>query len=404
MAINDLTYTDVSAILADINSQASGRAVLAPTNTADFVALAQTTLKMGYDVVTNAISQVLSRTIFSIRPYDRKFRGLEADAIRFGHHVRKINYIDDDPEADGQYLAATFTDGSSVDPWIVNKKKVVQTNFYGQTGYSRHRTYYRSQLDMAFRSADELASFWAGVTQHDSDMIEKDHEEFARAALANLIGGAYLQDAASPAIADGKVIHLLTEYNAWSGESLDATTVYNPQNFEGFARWLFGRLETLSKSLAERSSLYHQTFDDGNGNDLKLERHTPAARQRLYMNVDPMNQIAANVLSTTFNTEYLRMAQREDVSFWQNIKDPLSIDIVAGYTDKSGAVQSAAAQLSKIVFGVIFDVEACGYTVTDTWTMATPMNARGGYWNQWYHYTDRYWNDFSENSVVLLLD
>ena len=68
MAINDLTYTDVSAVLAAINAQATGRAVLAPVNTADFVALAQTTLKMGYDVVTNAISQVLSRTIFSVRP------------------------------------------------------------------------------------------------------------------------------------------------------------------------------------------------------------------------------------------------------------------------------------------------------------------------------------------------
>ena len=400
MAINDLTYTDVSAVLAAINAQATGRAVLAPVNTADFVALAQTTLKMGYDVVTNAISQVLSRTIFSIRPYTRKFRGLEADTIRYGNHVRKINYIDDDPTADRQFLATALTDGSSVDQWTVNKKKVVQTNFYGQTGYARFRTYYRSQLNMAFSGPDELARFWAGVTQADSDMIEKDHEEFARAAIANYIGGKLNQEAA---IEPTGVIHLLTEYNAWSGDSLTIRTVFNAQNFEHFIRWMWGRLETLSDMMTERSSLYHQTFDDGNGNDLRLERHTPKADQMLYLNTGILNQANSNVMSMTRNPDFVPVKQGELLNFWQNIQNPLSINVTAGFTKKDGTVDSAATT-SDIVLGVLLDREAVGYTITDTWTMATPMNAAGGYYDQWYHYTDRYWNDFSENGVVLLLD
>lgn len=400
MAVNDLTYTDVSTVLAAINAQATGRAVLAPVNTADFVALAQTTLKMGYDVVTNAISQVLSRTIFSVRPYTRKFRGLEADTIRYGNHVRKINYIDDDPTADRAFLATALTDGSSVDQWTVNKKKVVQTNFYGQTGYSRFRTYYRSQLNMAFSGPDELARFWAGVTQHDSDMIEKDHEEFARAALANYIGGKLNQESA---IEPTGVIHLLTEYNAWSGDSLTINTVFNAQNFEHFIRWMWGRLETLSAMMTERSSLYHQTFDDGNGNDLSLERHTPKAEQMLYLNTGIMNQANSNVMSMTRNPDFVPVRQGELLNYWQNIQNPLSINVTAGFTKKDGTVDSAATS-SNIVLGVLLDREAVAYTITDTWTMATPMNAAGGYYDQWYHYTDRYWNDFSENGVVLLLD
>lgn len=400
MAVNDLTYTDVSAVLAAINAQATGRAVLAPVNTADFVALAQTTLKMGYDVVTNAISQVLSRTIFSVRPYTRKFRGLEADTIRYGNHVRKINYIDDDPTADRAFLATTFTDGQSVDQWTINKKKVVQTNFYGQTGYSRFRTYYRSQLNMAFSGPDELAGFWAGVTRADSDMIEKDHEEFARAALANYIGGKLNQEAA---IEPTGVIHLLTEYNAWSGDSLTIRTVFNAQNFEHFIRWMWGRLETLSDMMTERSSLYHQTFDDGNGNDLRLERHTPKADQMLYLNTGILNQANSNVMSMTRNPDFVPVRQGELLNYWQNIQNPLSINVTAGFTKKDGTVDSAATS-SDIVLGVLLDREAVGYTITDTWTMATPMNAGGGYYDQWYHYTDRYWNDFSENGVVLLLD
>lgn len=401
MAINDLTYTDVSAVLAAINAQATGRAALAPVNTADFVALAQTTLKMGYDVVTNAISQVLSRTIFSVRPYTRKFQGLEADTIRYGNHVRKINYIDDDPTADRAFLATALSDGSSTDQWTVNKKKVVQTNFYGQTGYSRFRTYYRNQLNMAFSGPDELARFWAGVTQADSDMIEKDHEEFARAALANYIGGKISQETAG--IETTGVIHLLSEYNAFAGTSLTAATVFAPANFEGFIRWMWARLETISDLMEERSSLYHQTFTDSFGNDLRLERHTPKADQVFYFNNGIRNQASANVLSMTWNPEFVPVKQGDLLNFWQNINNPLSIDVTAGFTDKAGAVQSGSVN-SDIVLGVLLDREAVGYTITDTWTMATPMNAAGGYYNQWYHYTDRYWNDFSENGVVLLLD
>lgn len=401
MAVNDLTYTDVSTVLAAINSQATGRAVLAPVNTSDFVALAQTTLKMGYDVVTNAISQVLSRTIFSIRPYSRKFQGIEADTIRYGNHVRKINYLDDDPEADPAYLSTTFIDGNSVDQWTINKKKVIQTNFYGQTGYARHRTYYRSQLDMAFSGPDELARFWAGVTQHDSDMIEKDHEEFARAAMANYIGGRIAQETAG--ITSGSVVHLLTEYNAWSGENLTIGTVFNPANFQSFIRWMWARIQTLSDMMTERSSLFHQTFDDGNGNDLRLERHTPKEDQRLYLNTGLMNQADANVLAMTRQPGYVPVKESELLNFWQNINSPMCIDVNAGYTLKDGTVDDDAVT-SSVVLGVMLDREAVGYTIQNTWTMATPMNAAGGYYNQWYHYTDRYWNDFSENGIVLLLD
>jgi len=400
MAVNDLTYTDASAVLAAINAQATGRATLAPVNTEGFVALAQTTLKMGYDVVTNAISQVLSRTIFSVRPYTRKFRGLEADTIRFGNHVRKINYIDDDPTTDRQFLATALTDGSSVDQYTVNKKKVVQTNFYGQTGYARFRTYYRSQLNMAFSGPDELARFWAGVTQHDSDMIEKDHEDFARAALANYVGGKLSQEAA---IEPTGVIHVLTEYNAFAGTSLTATTVFAPANFPGFIRWFWARVETISSLMAERSSQYHQTFTGSDGNDLDLERHTPEAEQLFYMNNGIKNQAASNVLSVTYNPDFVPVRQGDTLNFWQNIQNPLSINVNAGYTDKNGAVQSAAVN-SNSVLGVLLDREAVGYTIADTWTMATPMNAAGGYYDQWYHYTDRYWNDFTENGVVFVLD
>ena len=94
MAANTLTFTDIAVILNSIVQQATGQTALTPTNTSDFITVAQKGLLAGYDNLMGAISQVLSRTVISNRPYTRKFRGLEADNIRWGNHVRKINYVD----------------------------------------------------------------------------------------------------------------------------------------------------------------------------------------------------------------------------------------------------------------------------------------------------------------------
>lgn len=62
------------------------------------------------------------------------------------------------------------------------------------------------------------------------------------------------------------------------------------------------------------------------------------------------------------------------------------------------------AVVTSNVFGLMCDVEAMGYTVVNQWTATTPFNAAGGYSNIYFHFTDRYWNDFTENAVVFLLE
>jgi hypothetical protein len=56
------------------------------------------------------------------------------------------------------------------------------------------------------------------------------------------------------------------------------------------------------------------------------------------------------------------------------------------------------------IFGVMFDEAALGYTLVNQWSAPTPFNARGGYSNIFWHETARYWNDFTENGVIFLLD
>lgn len=393
MAVNTMTFNQLATVLTSIVSQATGKTGLTATDTASFVSVGKLGLETGYDPLNTAISQVLSRTIFSVRPYSRKFSGIEQDEIRYGNHVRKINFADTGFEEDDRIK---LVDGESIDQQRVKKPKAIQTNFYGQNVYQKSITIYRDQLDVAFSGPDEFARFVSGVMQTVNDELEQARENTARATVSNLIGGHYLLDQADAT--NGSVIHLLTEYNAWSGESITPETVYNPEVFPNFARWLYGRIATLSRMMQERSALYHLNFTAGD-----IMRHTPVDRQRLYLLTSNMDQITSNVLSTTYNDRYLSMLPREDVTFWQSIQTPDAVNLTAGYVNAAGAAVSGAANLTG-VFGVLFDEEAAGYTLTNQWSQPAPFNARGGYTNYFWHETQRFYNDFSENCVVLMLD
>lgn len=388
MAANDLTINQISSVLGEIVEQATGSKPMAVIDTSSFVTVAQIGLKTGYDTLATAISQVLSRTIFSTRPYNRKFGGLEVSNQRYGNHVRKLSPIDKSPEDDERY---SLTEDGTVDHYKVSKPLVQQTNFYGANAYQRHLTTYRDQLDMALRSPDEFGSFVSMMLLNVSDMIEQDHENTARATVANLVGGAI-------DLAGSNVIHCLTEYNAVTGGTYTAQTVLNPDTIAGFAKYLVARINTIAKMLTERSTEFHQTIDSK-----PVKRHTPVANQKAYIFTDYLSKVYANVFSTVFNENYLKIADTEEVNFWQSIKTPGNINITPAYTDATGSVVKGKA-VSKPILAVLFDEEAAGYTVVNKWTQNTPMNAAGGYYNTYWHFTDRYWNDFTENHVVFVLD
>lgn len=61
-------------------------------DTSSFVSVAQATLLTGTDNYTKAISQVLGRTIFAVRPYDAPMKRLQVTGDDWTNHVRKINF------------------------------------------------------------------------------------------------------------------------------------------------------------------------------------------------------------------------------------------------------------------------------------------------------------------------
>lgn len=400
---NDLSFNQLSSVLTTIMKEATGtNAQLTPVDTSSFVSVAQTALKSGYDPLSTAISQVLSKTIFSVRPYTRKFKGLNVSNQRYGNHVRKLTAIDKPFEEDDRFK---LTDGASIDQYTVNKPKILQTNFYGANVYQKSLTIYKDQLDCAFSSPDEFASFISMIMQNASDMIEQAHEETARAVLHNLAAGVYVMEqvelsTTEPAKANGgnRAVNLLKLYNEESGKTLKVADVYKAENFEGFIKFVFSTVNYIADLMTDRNTLFCSQIKD-----YEIVRHTPKNRMKFYVYSNLINKINSEVYSSVFNPDFLKFVDFETVNYWQNPLYSTSLSGNVNILKKTGSIALAEAERFDNLLGILFDEEAAGYTTVNEWAQPSPFNAKGGYYNQFWHFTDRYWNDFTENAVVFYM-
>ena len=407
MSVNSLTFDQISTVLTSLYQQATGRAAITATNTGEFVSVAQATLSAGNDAVMNAISNVLSRTIFSIRPYNAKFVGLEKSIPRWGAYMRKLSIADNDWADDSAYKYPVTYDagesdpmgtGETVDQWKIKKPNIIQTNFFGASVYGDSVTITEDQLESAFQGPDELGSFLSLIMTNLSNRLELSRDTIARGLVANLIGSLVSENKSE------RVVHLLTEYNTLCGladeNALTSSTVYQPDNFAPFMKWVYSRIAQISDLMTEHSEMFQTIV-----NSKHVLRNTPQQKQKIYLYSPARHQIDARVLADTFHDSYLRYADVDSVNYWQSIKTPDTVKIKPTYTHTDGTAKTPGSALTQAnIFGVMFDEDAMGYALLDRRIVPTPLNANGLYRNLWVHCKQKVFMDNTEKAVVLLLD
>lgn len=401
--VNDMVVHQASTVLNSLVKQATGQAVITASTPGEFVSVAQTALKTGYEPILNAMSQMWGRTIFSIRPYTRKFKGMEMSLDRWGNACRKISVAEQPVKDDERFTYPAGYDatqdpangnGKSVDMFKLNKPDILQTNFYGQSVYENIYTVFRDNLDVAFTGPDEFMRFNSMVAQNRSDKLEQYRETIARGLLVNYIASLLEEGQVD------RVVHLLTEYNALTDQKLTAQSVYQPANFQSFMEFVYSRIANISRMMTERSEMF-QTVINGK----HVMRHTPPNRQKVYLYSKALDMFDAMVKANTFHDNYLKYTDYEGVNFWQSIETPDSISATATYTKTDGTVATGAANKEQAgIFGVIFDEDALGYAQVNAWNSLTPFNPVGGYWNDVDHVNFRTLMDMTEKGVLLLLD
>lgn len=393
-AISDvLQFKQVSSILNQIVKQATGADSPVAVDTSTFVTQADTAMRLLSNGLIPAISGVITRSIFTERPYASSFKGLMIEEKRWGAITRKFS----------PYMSKSFDneeykikDGDLAGTWPIIVPKVLQTVFIGAATAMRGLTFFKNQLDTGFAGPEDFARFVAMYVAEFHNTQEQEFEALGRFTVNNLI--AAVVQTGQPE----QQIHLLTEYNTEMGTNLTPTSVMHPDNYVPFVLWTTARINTLFDFMKTRGEMFHVSPDIGN--DLKIPRSTPRNLSRMYTLSKWSRQVQNQALPTLFNSSALQLVDSEVLPFWQSPKQPDQIIITPSTIDAQGHTVTGATQTINNIFGVIMDVDAAGIGLVNQWSAPTQFDAVRGVWGDFYHFTKQYYNDLTENVVVLLMD
>ena len=163
--------------------------------------------------------------------------------------------------------------------------------------------------------------------------------------------------------------------------------------------WLYARLETLAGLMSGRSELYQI-----NVTGKPIKQFTDPQNLRVKMYAPFMNAINARVRANTFDNSYLQMAKTEAINFWQSIETPNTINVTPTYLDTDGSIITGNAVNASNIIGVMYDRDAMGIVTQNERVMQTPFNARGHYSNIFWSYVQKWYTDFTEKGIILVLD
>lgn len=406
MSVNTGAVQQAGSIVAAIYQQITGTSVPAPLDLSQYISVAQSTAQLGMDRVYNALSNMWGRTLIATRPYSGPLLDMAMDTTRWGNADRKISFLSRLPREtdDGWAYPVAYDanetvptgDGQSVDPYVIKKDKPVQTVFSGQSVYQDNRTRFLEQLETAFLNPEELARYNAGALQEFANNREQWAEAMRRGLLLNAIADLSAQS--------GRAIHLLTEYNTATNQTLTKAQIRQPANYAPFMRWVYGRLGQIMDLMAARNTAYTKqlsTYPSGYG----VLRHTSRENLRIKMLSGELHHMRASVLSTTYNPEMLNLDNVEGLAYWQQQTEPGTVRAKYVTTAGDGTYSEASeAVVVRDVLGIMYDRDMIGCTRIRADMSTMPLNGRGRYYNDWYNEAWKTRYDTTEKGVLLLID
>lgn len=398
---NSYTPTDVYTIVNEIVEQATGQKSTAVVDTTTLVAVGATLTgtQIAAENTLNAISTVLARTIFSVRPYRGTLDIMRVSQERWGAIIRKVIPLPMEAEKSQDMNtnidSDQLDDGESIDMYKINKPKVIQLNFWGTKKLQAHITRFRDQLSLAFSSEAEFMAFIDAVMTEFFNSIERMNEAKARGVLCNAIAGTYAMAATTPSC----VVDLTDGYNTKFGTSYTRDQLLTTYA-ESFLKYFVSEVKKYSERLQDSTALYH-----ANVLSKKILHHTPKSLQKLIMFRPYFIDSETQVLPTVFNDELLRIADYEGVNFWQNPANPEKVVCKPTYLKESDATSIDAADTITLdcVIGLLYDRDFMGIIPQFDYASTTPFNSAGGYWNQHYHYRFLTYTDFTENHILFIM-
>lgn len=416
-----LTVTDGYALINAVASELLGtQATIQAVDASTFASVGESVLQAGTENVINTLSLVCSRDLVAIRPYQAKFRLINAlDSGMFSNRVRKISYYAKYAVPTGASNTQLFTNlamdydngtnpagsppvaQSTESMWLQSTPVTYQAWFGGAIEWQYPYTLYENQLKQAFRSPQEWTDFLNGFLVSVANDLETEKEAFSRALVLNAIAGTYDLSADMP----GSVINLASAFNTKYGTSYTSAQLLSTY-FSEFLAFFVATVKTVSDMLENRSVKFHWSpTKTVNGVSYYLPRQTKKADQRMLMISSFWNDAESLVMPAIFNDQYLKLDNFEKIDYWQNINDPTAIDVtpaIPDTSDPSAQIAGTRVQLDTVL-GVLYDRDAMMVDFHLESVESSPLEARKHYRTIWNTINKNPIWDATENMVIFIL-
>ena len=406
MAVNYFKPVDVYPIMNTLVQQITGQDSIKVVDTASYIDAGKSILgvanESGYEGIFNALSVLIGRTIIEAKPYSGKFKLIDEEASRFDVRVRKISFYSKLTQASGMFNTDLYTNlGAGLDDtsgtgsmWEQNPSMPLERTFFSSAAYDYSHTEYIEQIKDAFTSEASFLDFINGMRVEIMNDMEQQTEARNRGlVISRLAGNKLMTD--KGLLGKECAVNLTAEYNKEYGTSYSTSDLLHDHRVS-FLEFFIARIKNDSELMEYRSRLFHDPCKKSVGGvDYYILRHSPKADQRFIYNSKLFTEIKLS-LAEIFNPSMLQLPQGEGVQFWQSIEDPYKIDVIPPLPE--GATSSEVKM--DIVVGFLFDNWALYSNNRYNGMLPTPINARHGYRNEFYHFLFGQSNDYTHNSVL----
>ena len=344
-------------------------------------ALAEVTAEDMQDYAKDLVVGV-ARNLFDSRAYMSETYGLMNDAREYGGVIQRVKVrlysASDSPIwtlQNGQdYFDGTYY-GADIDSKIYTKDTIFQVK----------NSIPVEKFKQSFTSADGVMSLIATIEQQVDNTITMELNGLAKTTLQQMI---------ATSVANGQVIHLLTEYNTLSGltgdDALTADTcLYNAP----FLRWCAMTIVRLRDLTQDMNKKY---------NDGTIETFTPADDLRVTLLSEFARSIEFNMEADTFHNDIVSVGQYNTINFWQNSSDDMLPSLGVTAEVKTNVGEVSPVTVSSCV-ALIADRYAGGVSARLDKITAQYI-ANGDYTTYFHHIANSRFIDTRNTGIVLCLD
>ena len=324
----------------------------------------------------------VARNLFDSRAYRSETYGLMNDAREFGGVVQRVKVklysAVDSPiwtlQNGTDYFDGTYY-GADIDSKIYTKDTIFQVK----------NSIPVEKFKQSFTSADGVMSLIATIEQQVDNTITMELNGIAKTTLQQMI---------ATSVANGQVIHLLTEYNTLAGLSGDDaltadTCLYNAP----FLRWCAMTIVRLRDLTQDMNKKY---------NDGTIETFTPADDLRVTLLSEFARSIEFNMEADTFHNDIVSVGEYNVINFWQNSSNSMLPTLGVTAEVKTNVGEASPVTVSGVV-GTIFDRYTAGLTARLDKITAQYI-ANGDYTTYFHHIANSRFIDTRNTGIVLCLD